>query len=299
MTMDKTVKTLVILFALMGLALLGYYWLNQWHTDAVEEAVQKEKEACLTKIARLEADVQRLAEEAGLQPQALPSKADLTPVFGADKPMLAGQGAVNCKKVTAQTVAFFQYLDSKAYLIWPGINMRADELFEDVFNRLAANPPTNVGEMDNLYNLIRNVTHFYRVLGKDRIDLIKEILSSESAVVEPAMAVMFTWMTVCDQADTKTGEPAKLSTLYQYASFFLNTLGGRGYLLRRDSKLRMLVNYYALRVLDMANDARLNAYGIDLRPHLDYIFYDINNQKGLMYRQRYLSHLAALKDKYE
>lgn len=297
--MDKTVKTLVVLFALMGLALLGYYWLNQWHTQSVEEVLQKEKEACLKKIARLEAEVQRLAEEAGLQPQNLSSKADLTPVFGADKPMPTGQGTVNCKKVTAQTVAFFQYLDSKAYMIWPGINMRAEELFEDVFNRMAANPPTNVGEMDNLYNLIRNVTHFYRILGKDRINLIKEILSSESAVVEPAMAVMFTWITVCDQVNSKSGEPVKLNTLYQYASFFLNTLGGRGYLLRRDSKLRMLVNYYALRVLDMANDARLNAYGIDLRPHLDYIFYDINNQKGLMYRQRYLSHLAALKDKYE
>lgn len=297
--MDKTVKILVILFASVGLALFGYYWLNQWHTKSIEEALQKEKETCLKKIASLEAEVRRLAEEAGLPSQSLPSKADLTPVFGADKPMLSGQDSVNCKKVTAQTVAFFQYLDSKAYLIWPGINMRAEELFEDVFDRLAANPPKNVGEMDNLYNLIRNVTHFYRILGKDRIDLIKEILKSESAVVEPAMAVMFTWMTVCDQADRKTGDPVKLNTLYQYASFFLNTLGGRGYLLRRDSKLRMLVNYYSLRVLDMANDARINAYGIDLRPHLDYVFYDINNQKGLLYRQRYLSHLAALKDKYE
>ena len=298
--MDKTVKTLVILFALMGLGLLGYYWVNQWHTRGVQEAVEKEKDACLKKIASLEAEVHKLAEEAGLPAQSLSAKTDLTPVFGAEKPMMAGQDDVpNCKKVTAQTVAFFQYLDSKSYLIWPGINMRAEELFDDVFKRLAANPPTNVGEMDNLYNLIRNVTHFYRVLGKERIDLIKEILNSESAVVEPAMSVMFTWMTVCDQVNSKTGEPVKLNTLYHYAAFFLNTLGGRGYLLRRDSKLRMLVNYYSLRILDMANDARINAYGIDIRPHLDYVFYDINNQKGLLYRQRYLSYLAVLKDKYQ
>ena len=298
--MDKTVKILIVLFAALGLGLLGYYLVNQWHTRAIETAVEQEKDACLKKIAKLEADFRKLAEEADLQSQGLAGKSDLTPVFGPDKPMTAGvDDAVNCQKVTAQTVAFFQYLDSKAYLIWPGINMRAEALFDDVFKRLAANPPTNVGEMDNLYALMRNVTHFYRVLGRDRVNLIKEILTSESAVVEPAMAVLFTWMTVCDRIHPKTREPERLNTLYQYASFFLNTLGGRSYLLRRDSKLRMLVNYYALRILDMANDARLNAYGLDIRPHVDYVFYDINNQKGLMYRQRYLSHLAALKDKYQ
>jgi hypothetical protein len=49
----------------------------------------------------------------------------------------------------------------------------------------------------------------------------------------------------------------------------------------------------------MANDAKLNAYGLDIRPHLDYVFYDINNQKGLMYRQRYLGRLRALQNKYQ
>jgi hypothetical protein len=63
--------------------------------------------------------------------------------------------------------------------------------------------------------------------------------------------------------------------------------------------MRMLVNYYALLVLDMANDSKLNSYGLDIRPHLDFIFYDLNNQKGLLYRQRYLTRLAAVQDKYQ
>ena len=175
--------------------------------------------------------------------------------------------------------------------------MRAEELFEYISKQLAANPPTNVGEMDNLASLIRNVTFFYRVLGKERIELLKGILNSEAA--EPAMAVMFTWMTECNENNQRVDGVSNLKNLYQYASFFLNTLGGRSYLLRRDSKLRMLVNYYSLLTIDMANDAKLNAYGIDIRPHLDYVFYDINNQKGLLYRQRYLAHLAALKNKYQ
>jgi len=294
--MDKTVKVLVILFAVVGIGLFGYHWFSQWHTKTVDQALQKERRAELEKIARLEAEINRLTEELGAQQQSQPSKSELVNAFGAAKPMAPiNPEVLDCKQITVQVVAFFQYLDSKAYLIWPGINMRAEELFEQISKQLSAKPPVNVGEMENIYSLVRNVTHFYRVLGKDRIDLIKEILKSESDVLEPAMAVIFAWVTACK---TDPDQPS-LNTLYQYAHFFLNTLGGRSYLLRRDAKLRMLVNYYSLLIIDLANEAKLNAYGLDIRPQLDYVFYDINNQKGLMYRQRYLSRLSALQNKYQ
>ncbi len=294
--MDKTVKVLVILFAVVGIGLFGYHWFSQWHSKTVDQALQKERQKEIEKIARLEAEINRLTEELSAQQQSQPSKSDMVNVFGAARPMAPiTQEAVDCKQITVQVVAFFQYLDSKAYLIWPGINMRAEELFEQISKKLSAKPPVNVGEMENIYSLVRNVTHFYRILGKDRIDLIKEILKSESDVLEPAMAVMFAWVTACN----KSAEQPNLNTLYQYAHFFLNTLGGRSYLLRRDAKLRMLVNYYSLLIIDLANEAKLNAYGLDIRPHLDYVFYDINNQKGLMYRSRYLSRLSALQNKYQ
>jgi hypothetical protein len=298
--MDKTVKSLVILFAVVGLGLLGFYWIKQWHTHAVQGAVAQETAACLKKIAQLEAQLRELTggEEGAARPPAVIP--DLASAFGSDKPVTALQAdTVDCQKVTAQSVAFFHYLDSKAYLIWPGSNAKAEKVFEELYKDLAAHPPTNVGEMENLPNLLSNVTHLYRVLGKDRIRWIKEILNSESAVVEPAMGVLYTWLAVCDTGNQAVSTSSRLDPLYQYAAFFLNTLGGRSYLLRRDSKLRMLVNYYALLALDQANDAKLNAYGIDIRPHLDYLFYDINNQKGLLYRQRYLTQLAALKNKYQ
>ncbi|MGD9366733.1 MAG: hypothetical protein PVH87_13620 [Desulfobacteraceae bacterium] len=294
--MDKTVKILVILFAVVGIGLFGYHWFSQWHIRTIDQKLEAEKEKHLERIAQLEAEITRLTEELGAQQLAQPSKSELVNVFGAAKPMEPiSPDEVDCKKITGQVVAFFQYLDSKAYLVWPGINMRAEELFENISKKLAAAPPTNVGEMEDLYSLMRNVTHFYRVLGKDRIDLLKEILNSESAVMEPAMAVIFAWVTACNNSSKQLN----LNSLYQYAHFFLNTLGGRSYLLRRDPRQRMLINYYALLVIDMANDAKLNAYGLDIRPHLDYVFYDINNQKGLMYRQRYLSKLSALQNKYQ
>ena len=297
--MDKAVKVLVIVFAVVGIGLFGYHWIDDWHKRTLQQAVDQEKEDCLKKLAQMEVEIHKLSEALEVQRQAQPTSAELNTVFGVEKPVAPFQaGSVDCTKTTAQVAAFFQYLDSKAYLIWPGINMRAEELFEEIAAKLSANPPTNVGEMENLYSLVKNVTHFYRVLGKDRIDLIKEILNSESAVLEPALAVMFTWLTVCNDTPNGVNVQPDLGALYQYACFFLNTLGGRSYLLRRESKVRMLVNYYCLLTLDMANDAKLNSYGLDIRPYLDYVFYDINNQKGLMYRQRYLTRLAALKDKY-
>jgi hypothetical protein len=294
--MEKTFKVLVILFAVVGISLFGYHWFSQWHAKTVDQSLESEKEKHLDRIAQLEAEVARLTREIQAQPGAQPSKSEMITVFGNEKPVETFTlEDMDCKKITGQAAAFFQYLDSKAYLIWPGINMRAEELFEEISKQLVAAPPINVGEMDELYSLVRNVTHFYRVLGKNRINLMKEILNSESAVMEPAMAVLFAWMISCNTAS----DQLNLGTMYQYAHFFLNTLGGRSYLLRRDTKQRMLINYYALLVIDMANDAKLNSYGLDIRPHLDYIFYDINNQKGLMYRQRYLTRLSALQNKYQ
>jgi hypothetical protein len=293
--MDKTVKVLIVLFALVGIGLFGYHFIHQWHAKKLDEAVRLERRHANEKIAQLEARITRMTEELGQQ-QVQPSKSELVNAFGAAKPMDSiTPDETECKQVTGQVVAFFQYLDSKAYLIWPGINLRAEDLFDQISRQLTAKPPVNVGEMDDIYSLVHNVTHFYSILGKDRVELIKEILKSESEVMEPAMAVMFAWLTACN-ANTKQLD---LNTLYQYAHFFLNTLGGRSYLLRREARLRILVNYYSLLIIDMANDAKLNAYGLDIRPHLDYVFYDINNQKGLMYRQRYVSRLRALQNKYQ
>ncbi|MEJ2040903.1 MAG: hypothetical protein P8X55_18535, partial [Desulfosarcinaceae bacterium] len=281
--MDRTVKILVIVFAVVGIGMFGYYWYNQHYTKALDAAVAQQKENCFKRISELEAEIHRLGEEVETQRLAQPSQSEMTTVFGVEKPATSAE-KVDCTKVTAQVAAFFQYLDSKAYLIWPGTNMRAEVLFDEIGRKLSANPPINVGEMENLYLLVRNVTHFYRVLGRDRIELIKEILSSESQIVEPAMAVTFTWFTACGDSSGRDKSKPSLNSLYQYACFFLNTLGGRSYLMRRESKLRVLVNYYAVLTLDMANEAKLNGYGLDIRPYLDYLFYDLSNQKGLMYR---------------
>ncbi|MCP4745467.1 MAG: hypothetical protein GY874_04885 [Desulfobacteraceae bacterium] len=298
--MDKTVKILVIIFALSGAALFGYHQINQWHNKSLERAVDVQKQDCTNQISHLEVEVNKLAEALEIQQQQDPKPKDLKPVFGSKKPETFPESEkLDCEKNTAQVAAFFQYLDSKSYLIRPGINIQAEELFDEILVKLAAKPPINVGEMNDLHSMIGNVSHFYRLLGKDQVALVKEILSTEASVLEPAMSVIFSWMTVCrPKSRAKDAQPS-LQTMYEYACFFLNTFGGRSYLMRRDSNIRMLVNYYSLLIIDMANAAKINKYGLDIRTHLDYLFYDISNQKNLMYHQRYLTQLSVLKDKYQ
>lgn len=292
--MNRVVKILVIIFVIIGIALLAYHWINKWHTQAIEQSVEQEKSKYLQRIAELEGEIKELSEKKATDNPAVLTQSEMTDVFGASK-----TEATDCSKITNQVSAFFQYLDSKAYLIWPGSTVRAEALFEELYTKVAAHPPINVGEMENLSSLRRNVTHFYRILGRDRIELLKNILQSESAVIEPAMAVMHSWLVVCSDQGASDEDKRHLREIYPYAAYFLNTLGGRSYLLRRDSKVRMLVNYYSVLTVDMANDNKYNSYGLDIRPYIDYLFYDINNQKGLMYRERYLTELAALKDKYQ
>jgi hypothetical protein len=294
---NRPVKILVIVFAVIAIGLFGFHWIYQWHHSRLQHAVQDEKKECLQKIAQLEEEIDQLAQEVGSHRSA--ANVDLRNVFGVIKPDALGKiDEVDCQKITSQAIAFFRYLDSKGYLMRPGVELQAEEMFAEIGSKLAAHPPVNVGEMEDIYSLIRNMTHFYRLLGKDRLNALRDVFASESVVLEPAMSVMFAWVTTCKSGNPTGKGQIQLDTLYQYACYFLNTLAGRSYLLRREGKVRLLVNYYALLIVDMANSAKRNSLGLDIRPHMDYVFYDLNNQKGLLYRDRYLTRLAVLRNKY-
>jgi len=69
---------------------------------------------------------------------------------------------------------------------------RTYDLFKQAVTQLSKKPPMVTGEMKNLSSLIRNMAHFYRVLGKKRVDLIKEIVKNESEIIESLVLIFFT-----------------------------------------------------------------------------------------------------------
>ncbi|MEJ2729182.1 MAG: hypothetical protein P8185_11860 [Deltaproteobacteria bacterium] len=59
-----------------------------------------------------------------------------------------------------------------------------------------------------------------------------------------------------------------------------------------------MTTYYSVLILDQANDQQLNPAGIDIRPHIERLRYDLQNQMGLINQKQYLAQLQQLADKY-
>lgn len=298
-SMNRTLTTVVVVFILIIAGLVTYVMVNRWHQKEMDFGRQQAQNECLEVIRKLEADLAALQDQLAAE-QATGSDADAFPsVFGTPAPTPTSDDLpADCGKVGIQVDAFFNYLDSRPYLAGKNPDGDSAAFIRTCVERLMADPPVNIAEMQDMFRLVKNVTHFYRVLGKQRLVMAREILTAEERILEPAMAVFYARAVECRQPLPGGEAPLSMERLYDYAGYFLNTLGGRSYLLRRESKLRMLVNYYAILTVDRANDEKFNQYGIDLRPYIDYLFYDISNQKGLAYRERYLTRLAMLRDKY-
>lgn len=296
---NKSLVTVTVVFFAVALGLGIYLMVKKWHMDQIAQSRQQAQSECLEVIQKLEADLDDMRAQLESEREKRPQD-DLFPtVFGTPPPDNAVDDLPSdCAKVEKQLESFFSYLDGRSYMADRGIKGGSAGFFRMCAARLLADPPVNVAEMQDMFRLVKNVTHFYRVLGKDRLMLGKDILDSEDRVLEPALGVLYARIVECQRPLPGDSAPLSIERVYDYAGYFLNTLGGRSYLLRRESKLRMLVTYYSILVVDHANDEKFNSYGIDLRPYIDYLFYDISNQKGLAYRERYLTRLTALRDKY-
>ncbi|PID40190.1 MAG: hypothetical protein CR984_04465 [Proteobacteria bacterium] len=296
---NRTLVTIAVVFVLITIGLVTYLTVKNWHQNQMVLGRQQAQNECMEVISKMEADLQDLRARLEMERQARPGDELFPSVFGTPPPD-HGEGnlPMDCEKVEAQVISFFNYLDSRPYLANRDVDGGSAAFFSESAALLMANPPVNIAEMKDMFRLVKNVTHFYRVLGKERLTLAREILLSEERVVEPALAVFYERIVVCGLPLPGDAQTLNIEKLYDYAGFFLNTLGGRSYLLRRESKVRMLTSYYAILLIDRANDEKFNRYGIDIRPYIDYLFYDISNQRGLTYRERYLTRLAALRDKY-
>lgn len=298
-SMNRTLATVAVVFALIVAGLVTFFMVKRWHREQMALGRQQAQSECVEVIQKMEADLEAMRAQLETERQARPGDEEFPTMFGTPPPERDADALpADCDKVEAQMISFLNYLDSRAYIASRDLDGGSAGFLRACAASLTADPPINIAEMQDMFRLVKNVTHFYRVLGKDRLTLIKEVLSSENRALEPALAVFYAHLIECRQPLPGDDKPLSVERMYDYAGYFLNTLGGRSYLLRRESRIRMLVNYYAILIVDRANDEKFNRYGIDVRPYIDYLFYDISNQKGLSYRERYLTRLKALRDKY-
>ena len=298
--MEKFIKISLAVVALGAIAFFCYSLIAGWYKGNIETAKTQERKAWQQKTETLVEKIEVLEEEiTELKGKIIP-KEKLAEVFGEDPlPVPEDENNISFAEIERQIAAFFAYLDDKEYVQAYKLSGGTYNQYELSMNKLSKKPPIVSGETDSLYNLFLNIAHFYRVLGKKRVFLIREILKNESEILESVMQTFYLWYMFENDTEANIKGRPSLSVLYDYAGYFLSTLGGRSYLLRRDSKTRILSTYYCVLILDIANDKGLNSNGIDIRPHIELSFNDISNQIGLAHQKAYLIKLENLKHKYK
>ena len=297
--MGKYIKTIVVILLVGILSYVAYHQIGKWHKRSQETSLQGEEEGWQKKTEKMEEQIASLQNELNQERDARVPGEKLAEVFGKEAVEVSPEKTeISCKELEHQMTSFFAYLDKKKYREACGLEEDTDHLFQKAVEQLSERPPTVTGELKGISTLISNMAHFYRVLGRKQVDYMNRMLKNESDIMETMMPTFFALCTSGDRCETLTKYVPSPDILYEYASFFLSTLAGKSYLLRRDSKMRILANYYCVLILDKANDETLNTYGIDIRPHIDSLIQDIANQKGLAYKSQYLETLKGLKEKY-
>lgn len=278
-----------------GAIFLGLQYLSGWHEQEIQSALELQRKQYEAYHTQLEQEIREIEEqlEKSRQIASVPEEREIE-VFGeaATEAEIIGQ----CEMQKNRIDSFFSYIDEK---ISTG-DMDSQDLFFQMVADLADNPPLVVGETRDLITLLRNRAHFFRVLKKERIDLVRNILKTEKDILEPAMADFYAYYISENRCINDADNPfLPMSFLYDYAGFFLETISGKSYLMRRDSAIRSLAVYYSVLIVDFAIDNELNRYGIDIREHIDFAEDDIRNQRGLAHRERYLETLGELRRKYQ
>jgi hypothetical protein len=205
-----------------------------------------------------------------------------------------------CLQSADKILLFFEHLDRQDYIKEYSMKGSSLDHINGIINKLMANPPVVVRETDDLFAILSNMAHFFQILGPKDILLLKDILINERELVEPTMALFYKWSEIepeCSETDLNIKLP--LTGLYEYAGYFINTLGGQSYLFRRSLYLRILIRYYSILIIDRANSVDANRYGIDIRYTLDALISEIQNNGGLENRQEYLENLIRLQESYQ
>lgn len=206
----------------------------------------------------------------------------------------------SCSRLAGNIESFFSTLDEKDYI--KAFQLEASSLvyFSNLIQKLIDNPPVVSGETDDLFTILQNTAHFFRIIGKKNIFFLKGILDRERDTFEQTLAdfYLLTDDPAClkDHFDLTIGQ----EELYAYAGFFLNTMGGRLYLFRRDSMSRMVVSFYAILIVDQANSEGRNKYGIEITDAIDNLIIEVESSRiQLKMRDAYLDTLYDLMVKYQ
>ena len=203
-----------------------------------------------------------------------------------------------CQKMERDLEEFFTYLDTKDYVRELRIGETTFSRFKKIIRALSLDPPIPAGEGINYDMIIKNIYHFYRALDLKDLNLIKLILKNEIDTMEINLALFYKWLMSTDECGQMEEIPPTFDTLYRYAGFLANSIGGRAYLFRRKTRLRLLLYYYSLLIIHEADKKKLNSFGVDITPFLLPLAEEIESYEFLYFRKEYAGKLIDLQNYY-
>jgi hypothetical protein len=188
--MERTVKISIAVVVLGAIAYFCYSFIAGWYKGNIENAKNLERKVWQEKTENLVEKIATLEKQVtNLKGQNVPEK-KLAEVFG-EQPSAQGsppaEARTTSEELERQIAAFFAYLDEQDYVKAYQLDGGTYKQYEISVDKLSAKLPIVAGETDSLYNLFLNIAHFYRVLGKKRVSLVRDILKNESEIMEGAI----------------------------------------------------------------------------------------------------------------
>jgi len=174
--------------------------------------------------------------------------------------------ALSCEEARQNILEFISYLNQKDYLKKYYKEKEIKEHISSFLKKLSQNPPNPEGEGMNSEIMINNIYHLFRTLSVNDIRMIRDIIRNESDQIEYIMRWYYIWLVSQDKCPDSYDILPSIKTAYIYASFFLNTIGGRSYLFRRSNPLRLLLSYYCVLIIWDMSEKGKNIYGVNISP---------------------------------
>jgi hypothetical protein len=297
--MKKNTLTVVIIVcaAIVLACAAGYFYLqNKMILDETRQQLQAERETLQERAADLEQKIEQLKMQLRDDEAPEPAPEVLREALGPDNATQELPESLAAESVQERVMNFFAYLDSKGYAARRGLQGGTLEIFMGALQKLDTSRPLVSGENQNLFTLMKNITFFYGALGKSTLLTAKDIIEGEAAIMEPVAVLFYEWLNPWNRQASVPGVTPEM--MYAYAGFFLNSMGGRSYLFRREPGIRMLTLYYSLLVLDRANREGLNVEGIDIGPPLESLIQEMRYSRRLSGREGYLEKLREIQGRY-
>lgn len=203
-----------------------------------------------------------------------------------------------CTQIENAVLDFFHHLDRASYVQRLGSDVDAYGRFRKVLRMLSSQPPIPAGEGADSRIINSNIFHFFRRLDRADLRLIREVMRNEGDTLEMDLDLFYRWLMLENRCPDPEGIKPSLDVLYQYAGFFMNTIGGRAYLFRRPLGVRLLMSYYCLLIVHEADIRGKNSYGIDIFPEIAPLAREISIYPDFHFQKEYVQQLGKIESYY-